>query len=228
MHYGLRAVDAGARPLADERRRSAARSRRSGRTPRPDSIVTAGDSVSDALEGVLARFGTLVQAVAWRHGLDGHDVDEVLQEVRFRIWRAHASSASISAAPASYVYRTAVSAALDLLRQRKRAGGGRAGHTIDSRTLDELDALECRLPDGGDPARMLDAAELARAVEMAVTRIPASRQAVVRMYLIGHPLAEIAQLVRGPEPKTRSLLYRGLASVRRDLAAQGYGPTGVA
>lgn len=188
------------------------------------------DPVSDALEDVLARFALLVRAVAWRHGLDAADLDEVIQEVRYRIWRAHSDSIAINAAGASYVYRTAVSAVLDLLRGRQRAEGARF-QRLDAQHRSSGGALvrsSERAGDDDSPADLLDASELERAVESALVRIPAGRQPVVRMYLTGHSLDEIAREMEWSPSKTRSLLYRGLAGVRADLTAWGYGPTGVA
>lgn len=190
--------------------------------------MTSGDPVSDALETVIARFATLVRSVARRHGLDAADLDEVIQEVRFRIWRARSDSADISAAQASYVYRTAVSAALDLIRQRRRADWA-GEHRSRARNGSERSAHESlheAAAENGSPALALDASELERAVESAVSRIPETRRAVVRLYLAGHSLGEIAHVMQWSEPKTRSLLYRGLAGVRTELRARGYGPSG--
>ena len=50
-------------------------------------------------------------------------VDELAQEVRIRLWRAHAdhqrAGEQIEAIPASYLHRTALSAAIDLLRRTR-------------------------------------------------------------------------------------------------------------
>jgi RNA polymerase sigma factor (sigma-70 family) len=192
--------------------------------------VAFADPVSDALEDVLARFALLVRSVAWRHGLDAADLDEVIQEVRYRIWRAQSDSIAISAAGASYVYRTAVSAVLDLLRGRQRAEGARF-QRLDARRRSSGGALvRSSARPGGErsPADFLDASELERALESALARIPTTREPVVRMYLTGHSLHEIASEMEWSPSKTRSLLYRGLAGVRADLTAWGYGPTGTA
>jgi RNA polymerase sigma factor (sigma-70 family) len=77
------------------------------------------DALSAALERVLERFGTRVRHVASRYRLHGDDLDELLQQVRLRLWQAQKDADTIDATPASYVYRTAVSAALDLLRRRQ-------------------------------------------------------------------------------------------------------------
>ena len=61
---------------------------------------------------------------------------------------------------------------------------------------------------------------IGRAVE---TLIPA-RRSVVKMYLAGYAREEIADLLGWSEPKTRNLLYRGLADLREALTAMGIGP----
>jgi RNA polymerase sigma factor (sigma-70 family) len=129
-----------------------------------------------------------------------------MQQVRIRLWQAQRESEQISRAPASYVYRTAVSAALDLMRRR--------------RALDEPGAA---LPDRRDPHDDLAYSELSQLVARAIDQIPASRRPVVRMHLAGYPREEIAQLLGWSEAKTRNLLYRGMEDLRERLKGLGVG-----
>ena len=176
-----------------------------------------------ALEAVIADFADMVRRVAWRHRLADAYVDEVMQEVRIRLWRSHGTggaegSEQIQRAPASYVYRTAVSAALDLLRRRRTQ---RAGATVP---LEEAgDAAAATPNEVRGPDAELEASELAGQVARAIETIPASRRPAVRMYLAGYPREEIASLMGWSEAKTRNLLYRGLADLRERLTAMGIG-----
>jgi RNA polymerase sigma factor (sigma-70 family) len=189
---------------------------------------TPPEQLSLALEALVVRFAALVRRVAWRHGLYGDDMDEVMQDVRLRLWRARGESEQIKASSAYYVYRTAMSAALDMIRRRRRTVGWRDSSIDRSLEAEEAaDALPSSQLSGGDPEAQLEASETTRAVEAAVERISKSRRAVVRMYLMGHPPMEIAGLMGWTEPKTRNLLYRGLADLREELTAMGYGPGGV-
>jgi RNA polymerase sigma factor (sigma-70 family) len=169
------------------------------------------DQVSTALEGVLSNFAGMVKRVGWRHRLSDADVDEVMQEVRIRLWRARPSSEQISASSASYVYRTAVSAALDIAR-RRRARRAEVSDPIDDQT---------GIAAAGDPLADAEGTELAEQVARAVETIAPSRRPVVRMYLAGYPREEIAELLGWSEAKTRNLLYRGLADLRARLTEQG-------
>jgi RNA polymerase sigma factor (sigma-70 family) len=172
------------------------------------------DPLSPALETVVSRFAGMVRGVGWRHRLSEADIDELMQQVRIRLWQAQGQSEQISQSPASYVYRTAVSAALDLMRRR------RAQRVDQSVSLDDSGAV---LPGKRNPQADLEFSELAQTVSRAIEEIPASRRAVVRMHLAGHPREEIAQLLGWSEAKTRNLLYRGLGDLRARLTALGVG-----
>ncbi len=179
-------------------------------------MSTAPDSLSPALERVLDKFSGIVRRVCWRYGFAGTEVDELMQEVRIRLWHAHGgqerASESIAAIPASYLHRTALSAAIDLIR-RHRARRGDRMVSID----DEPEVMG----ETSGPDSALAESELAEQVERAVQSIQPSRRPVVRMHLMGHTREEIAQLLGWSEAKTRNLLYRGLAEVRERLLAEG-------
>lgn len=179
------------------------------------------------LEAVLANFTSMVQRIGWRHRLSESDIDELLQDVRIRVWRAHTGTETsapsrrenIEGVPASYIYRAATTAALDLIR-RRRAGqstshervedAARAAHPVDDHMVVAT-----------GPEQEVMASELAEQVERSLTHMQESRRAVVRMYLAGYPREEIAQLLGWSEAKTRNLIYRGLRDLRARLTVLG-------
>ena len=169
------------------------------------------DPLSPALHAALTRYAAMLRGVARRFRLSEADLDEMLQEVRIRLWRAQQSE-QIASVGASYMYRTAVTAALTLIR-RWRARPAETQATPDAAERGDA-SLE----------RDLAASELAEEVARALTTLPASRQPVVRMYLAGYTREEIADLLGWSEAKTRNLLYRGLADLRARLTERGIGP----
>lgn len=181
------------------------------------TLPEAERHLSLAVEAVVSRFGSMVRQVGRRYRLDEADVDEVMQEVRIRLWRAQRTSEQIGEVNTSYVYRTASSAALDVIRRRRSR---RAEHhqSLD----DESSAVALAEPAPG-PHAELESAEVAAQVARAIETIPESRRPVVRMYLTGHPREEIAELMGWTEGKTRNLLYRGLADLRERLTEMGVG-----
>lgn len=179
-------------------------------------MTTPPDQLSPALERALGKFSGILRQVSWRYRFSGADVDELVQEVRIRLWRAHGevagASEHIASISASYLHRTALSAAIDMVRRRRARGGDRT-----SSIEDQHDSL----PERHGPEHDLEQSELAAQVERAIESIHPSRRPVVRMHLLGHSREEIAQLMGWSEAKTRNLLYRGLADVREHLIAQG-------
>ena len=180
------------------------------------SLHEAEQHLSLALEATVTKFGAMVRQVGRRYRLDDEGVDEVMQEVRIRLWRARGTSEKIDETNTSYVYRTASTAALDVLRRRRSRQAGQHVE-IDDGPMSVLPAAE------PDPHRALEGSELAGKVDQAIEAIPAARRPVVRMHLAGYPREEIADLMGWTEAKTRNLLYRGLADLRERLAAEGVG-----
>lgn len=179
--------------------------------PSPDSSKLEGK-----LEGIVAEFAGMVRRVGRRYRLSEADLDDVLQEVRIRLWRVVSGSGrggeKIEQVSASYVYRTSMSAAIDLLRRRRARGAER---TVT------LDSVEEPVSDASDPSRSLEESELAAQLAQAIEAITPSRRPVVRMYLAGYSREEVAAVMGWSEDKTRNLLYRGLADLRERLTEMG-------
>jgi RNA polymerase sigma-70 factor (ECF subfamily) len=172
-------------------------------------METPSDTLSPALEAVVSRYAGMVRAVGQRYRLADDDLEELLQDVRIRLWRSRGSGENIRQSPSSYVYRTAMSAALDLIRRRR----ARREDRVDVNRPSGEAAFGSAPP--ADVA--LSRAELAATVGRAVDSLIDSRRPVVRMYLTGYTREEIAHLLGWSEAKTRNLLYRGLEDLRRCL-----------
>lgn len=164
-------------------------------------MVDDSRPISAALEAVLSRFGETVRRIGWRHGLSGDEVDEVIQEMRIRLWRARGTGQDIASSPAAYVHRAALTATLGVLRRRR-------AHT----PLNEDTAAS-----SASSSSRAELSDLARAVEQALATLADDRQAAVRAHLSGYSRSEIAQLMGWSDVKTKNLLARGLADLRQVL-----------
>jgi RNA polymerase sigma-70 factor (ECF subfamily) len=144
--------------------------------------------------------------------LAGPDIEEVVQDLRIRLWRARERPSEKNPADsASYVYRAAMSAAVDLLRRRR---SGPLGRPVP------LDAVSEALPArGGDPAG--DEAEQVAALGRALDRLLPERRVAVRLHLEGKSRGDVTALTGWSEAKTRNLLYRGLADLKAILSGGG-------
>jgi RNA polymerase sigma factor (sigma-70 family) len=185
--------------------------------PPTDPVQPDGDA-SRALEHVVNRFDAFIRRSARRHGLVGSDVDEVVQELRLRMWKSLGTAELIRRAKASYIYRASISASIDIIRRRR-------ARRFEGTSLDDVGAGAAP-----DTRRRADAAldenELADSVHRAIGLLAESRRAVVRMHLAGYERHEIADLLGWSEAKTRNLLYRGLADLRHVLESWGIRPGG--
>ena len=182
-------------------------------TPTADREQQPDVEVSRALHDLISRFDSFVRRTAARHGLMGSDLDDVVQDLRVRIWRSFGTAAAIRNASTAYLSRAAISASLDIVRRRR--AGKASGIPLDA--VADTTLAERR----GGPEEHMAAVDLSRAVHEALALLAESRRAVVRMYLAGYDRLEIAELLGWTEGKTRNLLYRGLEDLRGILAARG-------
>ncbi len=183
-----------------------------GRAAIASETMPQADSISLPLEKLIQRFAGLVRKLSWQHGLSEAEVDEVMQDVRIRLWRALGETEKIQEVNTSYMYQTVTSAALDLIRRRRSRRETPVEMHLDRGQLGEE-------PSG--PERDLENQELSAQLFDAVSTLPEARRPVVRMHLAGYHRNEIAELLGWSEAKTRNLLYRGLADLRDVLTKRG-------
>lgn len=179
--------------------------------------VEAGqDHASSRIANVLARFRTMVRSVGVRRGLVDADLDEVMQDVRIRLWQAEQGGKDIEALGSSYLYQVATTAAVDLLRRRRARGADR------SDDLEEQDDLPVLRP---NPHEEAESRELAERIHAAVALLPEDRRVAVRFHLSGYDRHDIARALGWSEARARNLIYRGLEQLRRQLTLMGITPT---
>ena len=144
----------------------------------------------------------------------GLDVDEAIQDVRIRLWKALSSEREITHL-ASYVRRTVVSAVIDALRRRR------------ARREDALDSLEAAGADaaaaGGGPERTADRAQRIALARAAIATLPERRRVPAQLLLQGFTTQEIARMLGYTEATARNLAYRGVEEIREGLRAAGTG-----
>lgn len=182
-------------------------------------LAHARDAASHALERLVLRFGRLLRQAGRSRGLTSTEAQDLCQEVQIRMWHALTSGERIAEAPASYVYRTAMSAAVDMIRRRRV----RREEPLEI----QYDTSERVVPGiivAAESEGALEHEELAQQVGAVVDALPKPRNVVVRMYLAGYNHREIAASLGWTEAKARNLLYRGLADVRGRLTRLGIGP----
>jgi len=160
----------------------------------------------------------MVLSIGRRAGLDDADLDELVQAVRLRVWRAKgdADDTRVDEINTSYVHTAARSAVIDILRSRR-------SHLV--RDAEPIESLP--LADTSDaPDRALESRETTDGIMMAVDALPPDRRAAVKLHLAGYRREEIASMLGWSVVRTRNLIHRGIADLRERLTEQGLAPTG--
>jgi RNA polymerase sigma-70 factor (ECF subfamily) len=179
-------------------------------------LATAGARrLPSDLESIWTDYSEPILRAAYRITGSAADAEDVLQVVFLRLARrADRQDGDIELDPrqaGGYLHRSAVNAALDIVRSRQRAGwvplepvGGR----------DEHPSLE------PDPERDQANRELRANLRLAISRLsPRAAEIFVLRYFEDVPNRDIAKLLGVSQGLVAVLLHRTRARLRKELAA---------
>jgi RNA polymerase sigma-70 factor (ECF subfamily) len=139
----------------------------------------------------------------------GIDPDDVIQEVKIKIWKKFEREKNISR-QSSYIQRIVNSTLVDLIRTARRQ---------ESLVLHEKQKI--LFEEGRNLRRAAQAASLEEWVGEAADSLLESRRKIVKLFLMDLTLDEICSILNWSRDKTRNLLYRGLADLREKLKDKG-------
>lgn len=164
--------------------------------------------VEEELGRILRDYGPFMNGEIQRFNLTkyGLDPEDILQDVKIRIWQVLSDERRIISPPA-YIKKIISSAVIDQLRKRQR----------DDNLLrheEQIRISERKNPYSWDAVRKKAMEETVR---RAVEKLIGSRRQVVKLYLLSFTITEIASYLNWTQDKTRNLLYRGLADLRESL-----------
>lgn len=137
-----------------------------------------------------------------------NDADDIVQEAMLRVLRADVEQVN-----QRYLHRVATCATIDALRRRRTA---RLELVADEDPPDPA-ALS-------DPARELGARRLGHSIRECLGAQPDDRRRSLELYLLGHSVSELADLLGIGTKNADNLIYRGLKVLRACLGAKGYAP----
>lgn len=164
-------------------------------------------------ESLVERFAVFIRAHIQKYGLAkyGLDPEDIIQEVRIKLWKLVCSE-KIIANPASYIRKIVSSSVIDQIRKFRREEG------LFQRELEkQISEFETSYTD--EISRMKGLEDM---LGKAVDALIDSRRQVVKLYLLSLSIPEIAGYLNWSLDKTRNLLYRGLADLRKKLKDMGY------
>lgn len=176
----------------------------------PSPAPTSAEAHS-RFEALVRQYGRLIASVVARVGGARASLvrEDIQQQVLIGLWRQVEREQTIEH-PASYIYRAAV-------RETVRALRREAARETEPIGDDDVPAAES----SADPYDAVAAKEQARRVEESLASLAPDRARAVRGHLLGFDVTEIMKMYGWPYQKTRNLIARGMADLRRSLLGKG-------
>jgi RNA polymerase sigma factor (sigma-70 family) len=161
------------------------------------------------LRKLLASYEAAIKAQLLRLApkLRAADVDDLMQEVRIRLWQTIKSEKNLER-PASYLRQVVLTATIDALR-RGQSRGDNLEH------LQFEDALAERNDPGIEPIELILNAQRQEVVDVALAKLGEENGRALRLYLQGYNVSEIAMLLEWSEGKARNLVYRAVEQLKK-------------
>jgi RNA polymerase sigma factor (sigma-70 family) len=174
-----------------------------------ESIATTSADPQARFEHLVRQYGRLIASVVSRVGGARASLirEDIQQQVLIGLWRQVEREQNIIY-PASYVYRAAVRETVRALRREA------------AREAEPIEADDAPEP-SADPYQAAVAREQASRVEEGLSALAPDRARAVRGHLLGFEVAEIMRMYGWPYQKTRNLIARGMADLRRALLEKG-------
>jgi RNA polymerase sigma-70 factor (ECF subfamily) len=143
------------------------------------------------------------------------EAEDLVQVALMRLLEAtakHERSADLSA---SYIKKAAYSALVDEIRRRQRRQEVPLETDVDAPIVDSRAAS----PEAATALR-----QVGEGIQECLGRLIPPRRRAVALFLFGHTVPQVAGLLGWSAMKANNLIFRGLADLRRCLAAKGLRP----
>lgn len=163
-------------------------------------------------ELIINRFSGFLKAHIQKFNVQksGIDPDDVLQEVKIKIWKILEDEKNIKNY-ASYIRKIIDSSIIDKLRKLKKEKGIFAHEKYKWVSEQKKNYLT-------DTSSDINFKEI---ISQAVDSLIESRRKVVKLFLLNMTIEEIATYLKWSKDKTRNLLYRGLSDLKNKLREKG-------
>lgn len=176
--------------------------------------LIAGDS--EAFDQLLATYQDRIVNTCYRFVHHVSDAEDVAQEVFIEVIQSIARFRG-EAKLSTWIYRVAVTKALDFMRKKSRKK--RLGHLkqiLGMQTEEGLPAFEPE--DRSEPAQTLEQQERSAILAQAVAALPdGQRVAITLNQYEGLSYAEVAEIMKTTVSAVESLLFRAKKNLRKRL-----------
>lgn len=180
--------------------------------PEVEVVPAAPARAADSFRAVVEEHSRMVFRLAYRMTGNVEDAEDVVQET---FLKAHRSFGRFDAraSVATWIYRIALNAAIDVLRRRRKTSSPRSAGNGDT------DPMETVPSEGPLPDRVAFAGQVDRRVAAALSRLSVSeREAFILRHLEGMPLERIAEVLQVRPNAVKQTVFRAVQKLRRELA----------
>lgn len=167
---------------------------------------------SDRFREIIDRFSSFIHAHIQKFNpqKSGIDPDDLAQQVKIKLWKILEDENKIKNY-SSYIKKVVDSTVIDQLRKSRRQEGIII-HEKQKR-ISEQNSFYC--------SNITYNKNIKQIIDEAMNSLLVSRQKVVHLYLLNMTLEEISIFLNWSKDKTRNLLYRGLADLKKKLKELG-------
>lgn len=162
----------------------------------------------DEFKVLINNFANLIRIHINKFNLPkfGLDPEDIAQEIKIKIWGILKSEKEIGNYP-SYIKKIVHSSVIDVLRKRKRDEG--IYSQVKQNKISETKKDYAAEHQNEEYYKEIIAAAVDSLIE--------SRRRTVKLFLLGMTIEEISTFYSWSQHRTRNLLYRGLADLKKML-----------
>ena len=166
----------------------------------------------EGFEEILERFARFIAANIQKFDpqKNGIDPDDLSQEIKVKLWKVFQDEKNIHNY-SSYIRKIVDSTVIDQLRRLRRQSS-----IISVEKRKRISDHKTQYNMASSPER-----NYTEIIGKAVDTLMESRKKAVRLFLLNMTLEEISIYLNWSKDKTRNLLYRGLADLKKILREQG-------
>ena len=170
-----------------------------------------------AYETLVKHYQQPVYNLVYRLLNDPADVNDVVQEVFFKVFRNIAAFRGQSSLK-TWVYRIAANYAIDRIRQRNVEKARRQMPSNPGEDGLKVDPLSTAQDPAPSPERLAGSTQLAAKMKEALEALtPAERTAVVMRHWEGCAIEEIAAVLKSNSNATKNTVFRAVGKLRKAL-----------
>jgi len=167
-----------------------------------------GEKKISELKELIENISDSIKLTIWKifPEINNLDKEDIEQEVKIKVWKLISSGGKISHFP-SYIKRMVYTTTMDLMRKR--------GRKIDKINYEQKSLSQLKACVTDTPDFIIEKKELRLIIEGAINLLAEKRKTVLKLYLTGMNMNEMAEFLNWTQKKVEHLLYRGLDDLKK-------------